>query len=101
MKEKNNMDIKTESLVLLMEECGEVIQAVSKWLRWGPESNYNGRYKHTNKEQLIIEMGDVMTLISCVCDINHLDIDDVRNAAADKLERLKKNSNLFAKEEEK
>jgi len=50
-----------ERLSILMEECGEVIQAIGKIQRHGYESyNPNDPLKRTNRELLAIEMGDVL-----------------------------------------
>ena len=59
----NGLDkAQTERLVLLMEECGEVIQACSKILRHGYKSEppNGGR---VNLEQLEKEISDVMWVV--------------------------------------
>lgn len=89
------MDKKTESLVLLMEECSEVIQAATKILRWGPDSNNNGILEKTNMEHLITEMGDVVALCSMVAIIWGINPEEIEDASVDKLERLKLYSGLF------
>lgn len=50
-----------ERLVILMEECGEVIQAAAKILRWGWNSTYDDGT--TNAERLRDEMDDVQGMI--------------------------------------
>lgn len=50
-----------ERIALLMEECGEVIQACGKILRHGYDSMYSDRT--TNREQLEIEVADVQVFI--------------------------------------
>ena len=47
--------IKTEALIILMEECGELIQSCSKIIRTNNSSVY--------RKQLQDEIGDVLTLI--------------------------------------
>ena len=89
------MDKKTESLVLLMEECSEVIQAATKILRWGPDGNNNGIIEKTNMEHLITEMGDVLALCSLVTIIWDINTEEIKDASVDKLERLKQYSGLF------
>ena len=64
---------KTESLIILTEECSEVIQAVTKIHRWGPNEWYDDG--PTNLEQLIIELSDVQAMINIVVD--QLQIDPV------------------------
>lgn len=46
-------------LVKLAEECGEVIQAVSKILIFGAEDEYKG---HTNRERLAAEINDLIAV---------------------------------------
>ena len=59
-------DGKTEALVILAEECSEVIQEVAKIHRWGPNKFYgNGT---TNLQQLVIELADVQAIIDIVVD---------------------------------
>ena len=53
------MNKKEEMLVITMEECGELIQACSKMLRFGEEQDYT---------QLQEEIGDVMCMIEILRD---------------------------------
>ena len=53
-------------LVILSEECGEVIQAVSKTMRF-PEDD------EKNRTRLAKELGDLQCMIDLTC--KHLDID--------------------------
>ena len=50
-----------ERLAILMEECGEIQQAIGKVLRHGWEGRYDNGV--TNREQLEIEIGDVRVAI--------------------------------------
>jgi NTP pyrophosphatase (non-canonical NTP hydrolase) len=59
---------KEEALVILGEECSEVIQAIAKIHRWGPNSNNKGRNDLTNLEQLSLELGDLQAMIDIVID---------------------------------
>lgn len=74
------MTKKEEALVILMEECGELIQACSKMIRSG--------YKTKYERNLQDEVGDVLTLIE-VLKINGLvtdkQIEDRMNVKKDKL----------------
>jgi len=75
-------------LGLLTEECAEVIQAISKIYRFGLDNQWNGV---TNKESLIVEIGDVLAMIDILLtetDIN-IDIDDLYKAIENKKEKLK------------
>jgi hypothetical protein len=59
--EKNSGDkmslTRDEILVLLIEECGEVIQAATKCLRFGWDNQHDYRINH---ESLAKEMGDLL-----------------------------------------
>ena len=80
------MDNKTEVLVILMEECAEVIQEASKLIRF-PENNTS---------QLIKELGDLQCMISLAT--NHFDIDPVEIAVqiGKKRRKLEEYSSLFS-----
>lgn len=64
---------KDESLIILAEECAEVVQISSKIHRWGPDSNNRGRMELTNMDHLILELGDLQAMIDIV--INEWGID--------------------------
>ena len=77
-----------ECLVILAEECAEVIQAVSKTMRFPEDDN-------KNRSRLEKELGDLQCMIDLTC--KHLDIDqeDVLMWSNMKAEKLKKWSNLM------
>ena len=77
------MDKKTETLVILMEECGEVIQEASKILRFGNDS-----------EKLHKELGDLICMIKLTEDNLGLDFDKTFGYSNDKYQKLKSWSNL-------
>lgn len=57
-----------ELLVLLSEECAEVIKAVSKILRHGYESKHpNAPPTQTNRVDLENEIGDVRAAVELLC----------------------------------
>jgi hypothetical protein len=57
-----------ERLVILAEECSEVIQAVSKILRHGYESrNPKGLNSETNRQGLERELGDLFHAFERLC----------------------------------
>jgi NTP pyrophosphatase (non-canonical NTP hydrolase) len=85
---------KEESLVILAEECGEVVQISAKIHRWGPHSNNNGRLELTNLDHLILELGDLQAMIDIV--VNEWEIDPAMitkasDAKKTKLERYSTN----------
>ena len=76
-----------EVMAILQEECAEVIQAISKINRFGLESEWQGV---TNKQALITEIGDVLTLISVLVDETDINIhdEDVHKAINAKYKKL-------------
>jgi len=79
------MNLRNESLTILMEECGEVIQEASKLIRF-PEND---------TKKIAKELGDLQYMINYVA--NHLDIGSVTIGihANEKREKLKQYSNLL------
>ena len=83
---KFQLNKKEECLIVLMEECGEVIQEASKILRFGNDAS-----------KLTKELGDLQMMINLAA--NHLGIDPIQVGvyANEKREKLKKYSNLIDK----
>ena len=77
------MDKKTETLVILMEECGEVIQECSKILRFGNDA-----------DKLHKELGDLFCMIKLTEDNLNLDFNKTFEYSTDKYNKLKSWSNL-------
>ena len=78
------MNIQEETLVILMEECGEVIQECSKILRFGNDTS-----------KLAKELGDLQMMINLTS--RNLGIDSVKVGvyANEKREKLKKYSDII------
>ena len=77
-----------ESLALLIEECGEVIQAVGKIQRHGYESyNPDRPEKGSNRAQLEAELGDLRAAVVMMLEAGDVE-DDLMEAHA----RAKKRS---------
>ena len=77
------MGIKTETLVILMEECGEVIQEASKIIRFG-----------NDPEKLHKELGDLICMIKLTEDNLKLDFDKTFGYSNDKYQKLKSWSSI-------
>lgn len=88
-------DRTTEALVILAEECCEVGQIIAKIHRWGLDSTNNGSLSSTNRDELIKEIGDVMTMVRIVQAELDISDADLAKATQNKLEKLKVYSNLF------
>lgn len=90
-------DNERELLLILQEECAEVIQAVSKIFRFGIDTEWNGE---TNRQHLEEELGDLKCMIDLTVDsrfdlCNHTNIINAQVAKETKLETY---SNLYSKE---
>lgn len=90
----NELDTQQQLFVIMMEECGELIQQCSKCLR---SSDYNFAYLMTdeNKEQLMREVGDVYAMIELMVKHKLMSWTDVYNNAEKKKKKLKQWSDLI------
>lgn len=78
-----------ERLALVAEECGEVIQAITKILRHGYESCYPDSGL-TNRAHMTNEMGDLHAVVNLMVDAGDVDVAEIDTAMRDKLKRLPK-----------
>lgn len=85
------MNRKQELLLVMMEECAEVIQAVSKVRRFG-ETAYNplDKKKIPNMTCLETEIGDILGVLKLLIDEGHVDGDNIQKAAEKKVKKLDK-----------
>jgi NTP pyrophosphatase (non-canonical NTP hydrolase) len=81
-----------ETLVITMEECGELVQACSKIIR-----HYADRVdkRETLLTNLNEEAGDVMAMIGILVEQGLLDQKQLNSRIATKRNKLKKYSNIF------
>jgi hypothetical protein len=85
-------DIK-ELLLIVQEECAEVIQAVSKCERFGIDNYKPGKPK-TNREHLEEEVGDLLAMIELLIDRQIVSQNKVLIAKSAKFDKLKQWSNI-------
>lgn len=79
-------DGQIELLSIISEECGEVSQAVSKIIRFGLEGrDPKIRNANTNKEELAIELGNVMSAMMLASKAGLLDYEIVKSSAKNKM----------------
>lgn len=78
--------MKQMDLLRLVEECGEVIQAAGKILRFGQIGEYDDGT--TNMGALLKECGDVLACIDQM-GFHQRDLDAARGAKMEKIERLR------------
>lgn len=82
-----------EALVILQEECAEVIQAISKCYRFGFDSTHkNGITQRSNLEE---EIGDMLCLMEYLIAHGELSRDNIESAKVKKVEKLKVWSKLY------
>ena len=84
-----------EVMLIAQEECAEVVQAISKCFRFGPDDEYNGL---TNKQRLEEEVGDLLCMIRLMMNQGMIDENNVQKASVQKQIKLEKWSNVFSKE---
>lgn len=83
-----------EALLILQEECSEVIQAISKCFRFG----LNGQYlKESNRERLEQEIGDVLAMISILENQGEISNQHLSEAKQRKFKKLGEWSTLDLK----
>jgi len=83
------VDKTDEVLTIAQEECGELVQVVSKVRRFGLDEN---------RAKLTQEAGDVLAMIQLMIDFDIVDRDAIEIAKLNKVEKLKVWSNIFKKD---
>jgi NTP pyrophosphatase (non-canonical NTP hydrolase) len=81
MKDKLNKKSQ-ERLIILGEECNELAQVICKIQRFGLQER--------NQDKLVQEIGDVIMMISIVCEELEIPWEVVEAAAKAKEEKLKR-----------
>lgn len=86
-----------EILIILQEECAEVIVEVSKCFRFGPDQMMEG-LDVTNIQRLEKEIGDLQAMIQLLVKQKvGVSQEGINNAKAKKFEKLKLYSNIKIK----
>jgi len=80
------MDARTQLMVIMMEECGELIQACSKALR---------KDDFYDNQNLVDEVGDVYTMIEIMHDFDIISWNDIEERVKQKRKKLSKWSDLL------
>lgn len=83
-----------EILRILQEECGEVVQMVSKVCRFGIDGQHL-KDGSTNRERLAEELGDLACMLQLAVTSGIITEDDLLDAAFNKEEKLKKWSKIY------
>jgi len=88
-KEKIMNDQTKEIMLILQEEAAEVIQAVSKCMRFGPDQIKPGK-NVTNLSMLEEEIGDLLAMVELLTDMNiGVTVEGLQQAKKNKFEKLK------------
>lgn len=88
-----------EILNITLEECAEVIQCISKILRFGFDSCHPDTPEYTNRQHLSDEVGDLMAMIGIMFEKEVLNEPDVLAASLRKVDKLTEFSNIKFKGE--
>jgi NTP pyrophosphatase (non-canonical NTP hydrolase) len=83
-----------EILDITGEECAEVIVAISKINRFGLD-NFKPGKPLTNRQHLAEELGDLQAMINLCIDHKLVNVEEVKTATYNKIEKLKQWSNIF------
>jgi hypothetical protein len=90
------MENKTrETLIILQEECAEVIQASSKIFRFGFDSCYPTEDSPTTRECLTMELGQLLCMVALLVDQKVVDENELMNYMELKKKKLEKWSSIF------
>jgi NTP pyrophosphatase (non-canonical NTP hydrolase) len=90
---KVNDDLR-EVLVILQEECGEVVQEICKIMRFGPDQ-CKPNSDETNIQYLQKELGDLTAMIELLVDLNvGVTNEGMNEAKMKKFQKLKQWSDL-------
>jgi NTP pyrophosphatase (non-canonical NTP hydrolase) len=84
----------TEILDIMQEECGEVVQVISKCRRFGLDNKYT-EDSATNRSRLTEEVGDLMCMIQLMQEAGIVDIAEVMFAAGKKRVKLREWSKVY------
>ena len=83
-----------EILLILQEECAEVVQAVSKCMRFGPDQIKPGK-DCTNMNMLEEEIGDLFAMVELLTDLNiGATVEGIEQAKRNKFDKLKRWSGI-------
>lgn len=85
-----------ETLLILQEECAEVIQAASKVFRFGEESRWPSEDSASTHECLAMEVGQVLAMIDILIESGYISDEAVNGARIYKKEKLKIWSSIYA-----
>lgn len=80
------MDKTDEILTITQEECGELVQVISKVRRFGMD---------TNRDNLVKESGDLLCMIELLIENNIISKDELESAKQSKRDKLAVWSNIF------
>lgn len=84
-----------EALLILQEECAEVVQATSKCFRFG----LNGMYlQESNRDRLEQEIGDVLAMIDILTNQGEISLERLLKAKQRKFKKLSQWSTLNLKD---
>ena len=89
----NKLDTQQQLFVIMMEECGELIQQCSKCLR--QQFDLQDYESDINKEKLLEEVGDVYAMIELMVKYKVITWASIYNRAEVKKEKLEQWSDLI------
>jgi len=76
-----------EAMIILAEECAEVIQVITKCKRFGVD-NYSPNSNVSNRQHLCQELGDILAMIEILVEQEQFTPEDLIKAKELKTEKL-------------
>lgn len=86
---------KNQSLILLQEECAEVVQIIAKIYRYGEDSCHPSQPNYTNQQRLEDELGHVVAAIGNLSQRRYINTDRSITSCIQKEEKYKLGIGLF------
>ena len=77
-----------EVINIMIEEAAEVIQSLTKVLRFGYNSTHPLTPHYSNRQHVETEIGDMLCMLSIMYKLDMINIDNIEKAAGHKLDKL-------------
>jgi NTP pyrophosphatase (non-canonical NTP hydrolase) len=78
LRQNQKEELFTEYLLeCLKEESSEIIKEACKIYRFGIDSNFNGAYESTNRENLVKELRDLHTVVNLLAENNVISLEEI------------------------
>ena len=90
-----NDEKQLETMMILQEECAEVIQIISKIYRFGFDSRWPDETSPNNREKMTEEIGDLLAMVDILVENCIISDTELNKARKNKKQKLKKWSRIY------